>query len=390
MSRPYCLLCISVTRHRSGNSSTTSHFTLTVGCERMSFGQCRCTTHLLTFCSTHSLLSTPPPRPPSPSPSTSTPIALPHLIPRHRDGANPTLLLPVILILPGTVANNRTHQAQHVGLTAVHRAHQKCAQRYFGAGTSCKAHTVCAHICHLAKSTLLTSSSYDLNSTFDVVVGSKTFSLYTAVFTKRSRFFCAARKPEWCREPKKPVDLEDEDPEVFNEYMNCVYFGQDALKVYADEYASSPEHQRSAKVSAEFRALVRLSLLADKLQDLTTANMTIDEVICFSDVTQIVPSRQYSDAYRCTARNNPMRFLMRDYYLYEQSLPGAEQVLEDLPRELVDDIMLEILRIKRVNKDETVKTAFGRRLNAFTQKDPCHYHQHDDKHPRCDPKPKSD
>jgi hypothetical protein len=70
---------------------------------------------------------------------------------------------------------------------------------------------------------LLTSSRYDLNSTFDVIVGSEIFSLHSSVFTERSGFFSAARKPEWLAEDvNTPVNLEDEDGKLFNTYVNCV------------------------------------------------------------------------------------------------------------------------------------------------------------------------
>ena len=125
---------------------------------------------------------------------------------------------------------------------------------------------------------------YDLHSTFDVVVGSETFPLHTSVFTERSEFFRAARKPEWLAgDAKMPVDLKDENAEVFSTYINCAYFGRKILKHYADEHASCLESGRYAKVVSGFRALVDLYLLADKLQDLPNANMAIDELMCFSD-----------------------------------------------------------------------------------------------------------
>jgi hypothetical protein len=48
----------------------------------------------------------------------------------------------------------------------------------------------------------LTLSRYDLENTFDVIVGdppskSKRFTLYTSVFIAQSEFFAADCKPEW-------------------------------------------------------------------------------------------------------------------------------------------------------------------------------------------------
>jgi hypothetical protein len=59
----------------------------------------------------------------------------------------------------------------------------------------------------------------------------KRFTIHTDIFTKRSRFLAAARKPEWIAEdPSKPVDLSDEDLEVFQAYLNCVYVGPEILE----------------------------------------------------------------------------------------------------------------------------------------------------------------
>ncbi|GAB7331750.1 hypothetical protein MBLNU13_g03719t1 [Cladosporium sp. NU13] len=56
-------------------------------------------------------------------------------------------------------------------------------------------------------------AKHDFSSTFDVL----------------SKFLAAARKSEWLREDSsKPVDLSDEDPDVFQDYLNCVY-GPDIL-----------------------------------------------------------------------------------------------------------------------------------------------------------------
>jgi hypothetical protein len=228
---------------------------------------------------------------------------------------------------------------------------------------------------------------YDLNPTFDVAVGAKTFSLHTSVFTERSEFFRAARKPEWLAgTPKKPVDLRDEDTNVFNEYMNCVYFGQDTLKHYADDVNSCSAADPDSRLSSAddgFRALIHLYLLADRLQDIATANMIIDEIIQYSDIVRAAPgSQNYDHIYKHTAPHNPLRILMRDYFLHETS-PTDERAVKGLPPELMTDVLLEFMRIKDQHWDSGVQDAFAHDLSDHTKKDKCYYHQHDDKHPRC-------
>lgn len=206
--------------------------------------------------------------------------------------------------------------------------------------------------------------------------------------TERSEFFRAARKPEWLTgDPKKPVDLKDEDAEVFDTYVNCVYFGCETLELYADEAKSCTGSDRNVKVIAGFRALIQVYLLADKLQDLTTANMVIDEIMRFSDLVHQVPTHTWSDVYSRTPRQSPLRALMRDYWVYEM-IPTVSNPLKGLSQDFMEDILLEFLRVKAKDQNATINKAFRSSLSARTKDDKCLYHQHDDKHPRCVPKPK--
>jgi RNA recognition motif-containing protein len=57
------------------------------------------------------------------------------------------------------------------------------------------------------------------------------------IFTKRSGIFASARKPEWLsNDPKRPVDLKNEDPKVFEEYLNWAYFGANSVLDYIEDF----------------------------------------------------------------------------------------------------------------------------------------------------------
>lgn len=230
----------------------------------------------------------------------------------------------------------------------------------------------------------LTHPRYDLNPTFEVAVGSETFSLHTSVFTERSEFFRAARKPEWLAgAPKKPVELRDEDPKVFNEYMNCVYFEQEGIKHYANDLKSIAETDRTEPANAGFEGLTRVYLLADKLQNLSTTNVVIDEIMRFSDVAKRIPcSDNFHLVYDHTTPHCLLRRLMRDFWMYEMD-EEYDKVPDALPKDLMEDILRQFLRVKCDRKDATVKQAFHKELSANTKYNPCFYHQHDAKHPTC-------
>jgi hypothetical protein len=86
----------------------------------------------------------------------------------------------------------------------------------------------------------------DLSSTFECLVGvgssQKSFTVYTHVLTKASEFMRAARSPQWLADPKKPVDLQDEDPEIFSAYLNIVYAGAGTINSdHLDLMPSDPQ-----------------------------------------------------------------------------------------------------------------------------------------------------
>jgi hypothetical protein len=66
-----------------------------------------------------------------------------------------------------------------------------------------------------------------------------------------------------------------------------------------------------------------------------------------------------------------------------------DKALDALPKDLMEDILRQFLRVKRDRKDATVKQAFNKELSANTKYNTCFYHQHDDKHPKCRWKPES-
>lgn len=71
----------------------------------------------------------------------------------------------------------------------------------------------------------------------------RTFVLHTDLFTKQSEFFRAARSPQWLStsaDPTKPVDCEDDDPDVFSAYVNCAYRGAEGIKPDVEDQTPHP------------------------------------------------------------------------------------------------------------------------------------------------------
>lgn len=272
---------------------------------------------------------------------------------------------------------------------------------------------------------------YDLTSTFDVLVGSASesqqqrFTLYTDLFIPRSDFLRAARSSQWLSDTEKPVDLTDEEPATFALYMHCVYFGigalQDSsleklieqdnetgenrdeemvldafecseaeLQERADEDERDPSELEGSH-ERHIEDLYKLYLIADKLQDLATTNIVIDEIIRYRNSTVRIPSNQAVRlAYEATAHGNPIRRLSRDSYVYAATDLSASISLHasNLPADFCRDMAMESRRHKARDAKQTVGEAYTSfMIEDNCHDDKCHYHQHNDKCPRCVPKP---
>ncbi|GAB7330531.1 hypothetical protein MBLNU13_g02125t1 [Cladosporium sp. NU13] len=265
---------------------------------------------------------------------------------------------------------------------------------------------------------------YDLANTFEVVVGkepfSQRFTVYSNVLTPRSDFFKAARKSEWLSDPTKPVDLQNEDPEVFSRYLNCVYFGTNALQLDAD----APEDDRSDSgddnedeeeeelgldaflcseaesvriyeegISSRGKYLqyiyqclhifTDLYLLADRLRDVETANHVMDALIRFSDkVKTLFDAGAVCRVYDSTAHANPLRKFMRDECVYDtESYIYTDLHVAGHHPEFARDVMVEFLRVKDANLNEKVGDVYqmhGKHGKHERFADKCRYHQHDE------------
>jgi hypothetical protein len=99
------------------------------------------------------------------------------------------------------------------------------------------------------------------------------------------------------------------------------------------------------------RFLVDVYLLADKLLDPTTANVVIEELRQFvMDATWTTDDATISHVYASTGRKNPLRKLVRDWYLFRDDQSWALDRPKsdwDLPVEFLQDLIIETSRQRR-------------------------------------------
>ena len=273
---------------------------------------------------------------------------------------------------------------------------------------------------------MLIISRYDLTNTFDIIVGkapsSQRFTVHTDVLTSHSNFLKAAHKPEWLADRTKPVYLSDEEPDVFSRYFNCVYSGSDAIKpdgeappdpqensedTWADSPVTAPdafvcpvsEHEARIQKAREepsayvsyidqhFRVLAQLYLLAEKLQDIKTANLVMDEIQRFSSKERANADDEIiSLVYEATVRGNLLRKWLRDTQVYH-TLSTDYMLLHagECPREFYRDVAVEFLRLKQYEGKPARfvwRRPEGGKLELI---DKCRYHLHDEENPSCVP-----
>lgn len=277
----------------------------------------------------------------------------------------------------------------------------------------------------------------DLTSSFVVTVGpqdaQRRFTVYSNVLTPRSEFLRASR--EWLKDnPAKPTEIEDADPDLFSLYLNCVYFGADVVhvaaakkdasestrsavatapvigngfKLYVDplehseaeyvEYAQQVEQKRTDATdsnNARVRTLLKLYLLADRLQDLQTANTVVDELARFCTQAKLAPSAaEIRLAYESTLRSSRLRKYLRDSYVREAVIwhnLGLALYLDEFPAEFVLDVAADLLNLQNTlhplasmasksKPEHDLRSTAGSLIRA----DRCRYHQHDERNTTC-------
>lgn len=155
------------------------------------------------------------------------------------------------------------------------------------------------------------------------------------MFTGRSGILAALHRSWHDDQKTQPADLRGVDPELFQAYLNFVYFGPETVEQWADaseaEATAKPEGNTNDKkriIKAEkqaaadlvFEMLIRLYLLAERLVDFKTANMVIAEIIRASRLLGCIPTQgPISLAYASTVEGSPLRKLLRDYWICESA-----------------------------------------------------------------------
>lgn len=225
------------------------------------------------------------------------------------------------------------------------------------------------------------------------------FTIHRDIISERSSFFKAACNERWSRaDSSKTVKLPDDNAEIFSVYLNCVYKNvviTHELESAEADVLDEPEGAETETFGLDPTAIacekkfalpIRTYILADKLGDLKSCNLIIDEIIVLSDQWDKIPSyMSYDTVYMNTAPGSPLRGLLVDYCVHEGTNYNAKDLMDRAPSEFVVDVLGEMFRLKDgiVEDDGTVGVGgitFG--LCAIYRAKR-HYHQHNENYPAC-------
>lgn len=183
--------------------------------------------------------------------------------------------------------------------------------------------------------------------------------------------------------------LSKTDPEDFSNYLQLVYFDTIAqpdpkIPRYSTN-CSAAEGEDDIRFASEsyFFMLARLYVLADKLQDLLSANKVMDRLLSFNSTTKfLLPRHTITWVWEHSPANSALRKMVRDIYIYETPEGYFDERGEaELPYELLIEIVREQRRLTKVNAGKQISEVYRNRiLEKFYT---CDYHQHKDGEPRC-------
>ncbi|KAK5710624.1 hypothetical protein LTR17_018799 [Elasticomyces elasticus] len=202
-----------------------------------------------------------------------------------------------------------------------------------------------------------------------VVVGPERecFIVHKHLICRSSAFFKAATSLEWQNNNKKSIELPDDDPKIFGAYLLSLY-----------TTTITPQAKEAADLWDE---LAMLYVLADKLRDLKTANLILEQIMTISDQhKRIAGNKTITKIYANTTDGSPLRRLVVDYQLHEPTVMPPSSALHDLPKHYLQDFLTAYLRVKTGAELMTsVKDLGHQQLTKVMPK--CRYHQHDETHP---------
>ena len=208
--------------------------------------------------------------------------------------------------------------------------------------------------------------------------------VHESPLSDRSPFFKAAFAERWNQAvEKKPIELVGDDADIFDIYLHALYRGTvdigDVVEALAGELGLA---DRSVDTIIGLR-LAKAYIFADKVGDVVTANVLVDELKnYYCDENEVPCAFIVALVAANTVRRSPLRQLIIDFYVRRARMYETADIVHDdtVPRSILGEILLEKNALDDEYREELVQEAFS--LDFICQES-CRYHQHDDARPSC-------
>lgn len=166
--------------------------------------------------------------------------------------------------------------------------------------------------------------------------GKKDYPVAKGPLCRRSKFVRSATSDTWTirlgkASKAKEVDLEDDDPEAFETYLQCVMGNSVVVK---DLDVTHPTRIQS---DDGFMRLISAYILADKLGDPESMNLVIDRLAQYSLAVRRIPNIDaVTCAYESTVKGSPLRLILVDlYHVGFDRERTRERDIEGMPNEFL-------------------------------------------------------
>ncbi|KAK5109987.1 hypothetical protein LTR62_006354 [Meristemomyces frigidus] len=198
-----------------------------------------------------------------------------------------------------------------------------------------------------------------------------TFYVETDLICPRSPFFETARTRRWRSGRKqRPIYLPHVKPATFSAYLMLL---QELQFRIPDEAGEAFPH------------LAHIYFLADKVGDLISTNLVIDQFISLVKETALVPNSTCVDLiYGNTVPSSPLRHLIVDYMVFDADEDCLnDESAHDFPPLFLRDIILGQRRLRDEWARSSDNALFWTGPAKKARLEKCYYHQHSAQFPAC-------
>jgi hypothetical protein len=199
---------------------------------------------------------------------------------------------------------------------------------------------------------------------------------HESFLTTRSEFFRRAMNGNWTESDTRLFKLPEDDPKTFALYLNYAYTGQlSTTRRSAEEVGSLELHTFDRYIECEYRSLLQLYVLAEKLQDVLAKN---DILIAVVDVSQMrsaemmsaVPGLKIASIlYEGTPYTSPARRLVTDLC---SMLPVATIFhclqFRNIHNDLVEDLAENVQKMRPLKRTHMAYATKSNAAEAYMEK----------------------